>query len=227
MWWWVPGGLFLAGSAGWILHSALAPFSQIWRGDTALVHALPAEAGHIKARNYLVYLMWLVPGAAGLLILGLAFAAAAIINEPNRLGVAVAWIGFALLIAAFPLTLIHFVVDLFNGPHFLIPPPYRGQRGSLAERRDRRDRVADGRPPTDHLVEIFDVSRLREPGEGYEPYITARCTAESCDWTAHLTRGRNDPSLPAAEVEELVRASARKHSTNVAAETVRPLDEVS
>ena len=210
-------GVCAVAGPAWLLYRAVAPFKAIWRGDTSRIYSLPTRFGIVQPRNYLAYLLWVVPAFGGLLVVGVTFILAGLSRGRTDLTDVLIAIGGGSLLAAGPLMLVHVIVNAINRPRILVPPPYRDQIGAIAAGRNRRARRRAGQPPTDHLVEIFDV-RPR-PGQGdYERYLMAICSVDGCDWMADVDAARGQA---AAEAE--LRQEARKHTSNVGANTVRPL----
>jgi hypothetical protein len=208
------GGLVFVAVAGAMLFAGLHPAAAIWRGDANRVPHLGTIS--VNARSYLAFLLWFVPFFLGL---GLVVAAA-VAQTLGRSGSGVLAItggaGVVLMTVGVPLIGLHWFVSAFGRPKFLIPPPYRGQRGSFAEARERRRRRRAGLPPTDHLVEIHDVRPL-DPTD-YERYLVAICTEPECGWLDFA-----DPKLIGPTEEQQLRTKAAKHTTTVAADLHRPL----
>ncbi len=209
------GGLFLFAATGWMLFAGLRPAAAIWRGDA---HRVPHIGGGISvnARSYLAFLLWFVPVFLGLGLVVTAATVLTVSGSSSRVLEIAGRTGIVLAVIGAPLIGLHWFVSAFARPKFLIPPPYRGQRGSIAERRQRRRRRRAGLPPTDHLVEIHDV-RPFDPAE-YEPYLIAICAEPDCGWLEFA-----DPKLIGPSEEEQLRAKAAEHSTRVAADLQRPL----
>ena len=210
-------GVCASAVPAWILYRAVAPLKAIWRGDTSRIYTLPTRSGIVQARNYLAYLLWVIPAFGGLMFIGVAIISATLSSVRTDLIDILFTIGVCSLLAAGPLLLVHVIVNATNRPRFLVPPPYRDQPGAIAAARKRRARRRVGQPPTDHLVEILDV-RPPPGDDDYEPYLMAICSVDGCDWTAHV-----DPALGYAAAEADLRQRARKHTTNVATDIVRPL----
>jgi len=179
----------------------------VWRGDKSAIAAIRGTLADVYARSYVVHLArnfagW--GGAAGLCI-------AVGMNPVWRVaGV----IGILLWLCYIPLLVLHWFVNATNRPKFLVPPPFRDEQGSVAKARLRRRRQKAGQAPTDHEVEIFDV-RPR-PGDDYEPYLMAMCSAEGCDWMEF------PDSKDLDEVQSL-RDKARRHTTRPIEKVTRPL----
>ena len=204
-------GLFFVAATGGMLFAGVRPAAAIWRGEA---NRVPHLGISVNARSYLAFLLWFVPFVLGLGLVVIVAAAQTLTSSevlPITGGAAV-----LLMVLAVPLMGLHWIVSAFARPKFLIPPPYRGQRGSIAESRERRRRRRSGLPPTDHLVEILDV-RPFDPAD-YEPYLIAVCTDPDCGWLEFA-----DPKLIGPTEEEQLREKAAKHSTSVAADLHRPL----
>lgn len=200
-------------ATAFVLYRALAPFRRILRGDESVARTLPAQHGHVQARNYLAYLLWIIPGAGGLLLMCLGIGTT-LLHLPSEVAHTLATSGLLSLVAAGPLMLVHVVVYATGRPKFLIPPAYRDQPGQVAAWRQRRDRLRTGLPPTDHRVEIVEV-----PGEdGSQPWLVALCSEPRCDWDAWV-----DPELAYTDAESALRAKANTHTRDVAEAIVRPL----
>ncbi|MBX6724250.1 MAG: hypothetical protein IRY92_13620 [Dactylosporangium sp.] len=200
-----------------ILVSALVPFRRIWRGDAWAANGLPSLFGRVEARNYLAYLMWIVPGAGGLLLVCVVGFFATLFGVDNLAEDlrALMMVGVILFLAAWPLTLVHVFVNATGRPKFLVPPPYRDQPGEIGAWRQRRARRRAGLPPTDHVVETMEL-----PDEDGRPWLMASCTEPQCDWCADV-----DSDLSYADAEDALRKEAGKHTTRVAGHIRRPLAE--
>jgi hypothetical protein len=111
------------------------------------------------------------------------------------------------------LVIVGFVVGA-AGPGFGWVVEYRGQPGSFAAARRRRQRRRAGLPQTDHLVEIFQVRP--EPGDDNEPFLMAICADDECGWMEVA----DDDVLDQSEEEQLS-AKAARHTTNVARDVQR------
>jgi hypothetical protein len=208
------GGLFFVAATGGIVFAGLRPAAAIWRGDASRVPHLGGIS--VNARSYLAFLLWFVPCFLGPCLVAIVAVVATLIGSTNVVLSIVAVAGFALMAVGVPWLGLHWFVSAFARPKFLIPPPYRGQRGSIAERQERRRRRRAGLPPTEHLVEIHDV-RPFDPAE-YEPYLVAICAEPDCGWLEFA-----DPKLIGPSEEGQLREKAAKHSTRVAADLQRPL----
>lgn len=132
------GGLGVAALA-FILYRALAPFRRIWRGDASAADTVLTRYGRLAARNYLAYLLWVVPGVGGLLLLCTAVLLDPFGASPGVID-GVLGVGLRLFTMAWPLALVHVFVHATNRPGFLVPPPFRDQPGAMARNR-RRDRA--------------------------------------------------------------------------------------
>jgi hypothetical protein len=131
-------GVFVLATGTFVLCRALAPFSRIWSGDERAAASLPRRWWPVKARNYLAYLLWVVPGTSGISLVGLSMVLSAAAPAVSNLGLGIGVTGlllFGLAVLALP---VHVVVSLTNRPGFLVPPPYRDQVGVLAAARHRR-----------------------------------------------------------------------------------------
>lgn len=181
-------GVVVLATAAFVLYRALAPFRRIWGGDASATIGLPSRQSRVKARNYLAYLLWVVPGASGALILGVLMVWATVSHwqEKGGLPLFIAGVGVFLFVGAWPLALVHVFVNATNRPRFLVPPPYRSQPGEVAAWGLRRARKRAGQPPTDHRVEILEIP---DDDDG-QPWLTAQCSDVECDWSANV-----DPSL--------------------------------
>lgn len=205
-------GILISAIATFVLYRALAPFRRIWAGDARVISALPTRFGRVEARNYLAYLLWVVPGTAGLALVGIAVLLRTLVPGADALGRGVAILGLPLFLAAWPLAVLQVMVNATNRPRFLVPAPYRNQPGAVAAERQRRARKS-ALSPTNHFVEILEV-----PGDhGGSPWLVAACSEPTCSWYAD-----SDPALGQA-AEEALRAKARGHSRNIAKQVVRPL----
>jgi hypothetical protein len=203
-------GLLGAALVGWILALAVAPAREIWRGNAARTRSLPTSSGRLPARCYLAYLLWMVPGCTGLVIIILTLTVEGLVGAHHDVFATIGRTGFGIFTLALPFLPVHLWVKAFNRPSFLVPPPYLEQRGALAERRERRRRAQAGLPPTDHVVEIVDVRPIPE-GTDIGPYLRAVCTVGDCPWHARA----EDAGGPDAWEADL-RRQASQHTTAVA-----------
>ena len=119
-----------------VLYRTLAPFGRIWHGDASAANTLPTHEGRVQARNYLAYLLWIVPGTAGLLLIFSMLFWGTLTHLSGKPPLA-AIIGIVVFGAAWPLALVHVFVNATGRPRFLVPPPFRHQPGEVT--RDRRD----------------------------------------------------------------------------------------
>jgi hypothetical protein len=197
-----------------MLYAGVRPAIAIWRGDA---NRLPHLAQiTVTARGYLAFLLWFVPCFLGLGLIGITAVAWSVHGSMSAVVSMPAYVGVVLMIAGAPLIGLQWFISAFARPKFMIPPPYRGQRGSFAESRERRRRRRSGLPPTDHLVEILDVRPL-EAGD-FEPYLIAICSEPECDWMEFA-----DDRLVGPSEEEQLRTKATTHSTATAPGLRRPL----
>ncbi|HEX6870212.1 MAG TPA: hypothetical protein VF163_03855, partial [Micromonosporaceae bacterium] len=173
-------GLIWTSIMGGLLYVSVSPAGAIWRGDADRVPQLGQIS--VNARSYLAFLLWSVPFFGGGTTVGLVFVIGTLTGSRDVLLLTAAKAAFALILVSVPLIGLHWFVNAFGRPEFLIPPPYRGQRGRFAEARERRRRQRGGLPPTDHLVEIHDVRPLPTAAEPFSPYLVASCTEPGCDW---------------------------------------------
>jgi hypothetical protein len=198
----------------WLLYTGLRPAVAIWRGDATKVPFLGGIS--VNARSYLAFLLWFVPVFGGMGLVGIAVVVGTLTSSTGPTTVMPAYVGSALIFVGAPLIALHWFVSAFARPKALIPPPYRAQRGSIAEARERRRRRRVRRPPTDHLVEILDVRPLN--AEDFEPYMIAMCSEPECDWFEFA-----DAKLIGLPEEEQLRSKAAEHSTAIAPGLHRPL----
>jgi hypothetical protein len=189
-------GLLVVGVCTAMLYLVLAPVRDIWRGDKRRVPSLPSIS--VNARSYLAFLAWFVPVFGGLALLGLTWIVGQFVGSKKVL-YPLFVTGVALILGGPPLVVLHWFVSAFGRPRFLIPPPYRSERGGLSQARERRRRQRSGQAPTDHLVEILEV-RPRTVEDDFEPYVMARCDDPECDWMAF-----GDATLPGVPGEEQLR----------------------
>ncbi|HZN16582.1 MAG TPA: hypothetical protein VFB84_00020 [Micromonosporaceae bacterium] len=213
----VLGGLGVAVAALAVLYRFVRPAPAIWRGDASAVPAVCTTMVAAHARTYLSFLLCLGTATTGVALGGVGFALAAVTGQPVGEGwpVGLAATGFLLLLSNVVLVPLNWFVDATGRPKLLVPPPYRDQPGSIAAGRRRHRRRRSGRAETDHLVEIFEVRP--EPDDGQQAaFYLAICADDECGWTAFADRKLRGPSE-----EEQVRAKARQHSTNVAADVQR------
>jgi hypothetical protein len=189
-----------------MVYIAVAPARRIWRGEASAVPRLPPLS--LSARNYVAFLVWFVPVFVGILVMGGAVAASTLVDDEAALA-PVGRVAIGLLGGGVALVPLYLCVSAFAQPKFMIPPPYRGQAGSVADARRRWRRRRAGLPPTDHVVEIRDV-RPKSPGH-FEPYLMAACTDPECDWQQY-----SDPKLIGISEEQHLRDKAARHTTAVA-----------
>jgi hypothetical protein len=132
-------GLILVAGSVYLLFQSFPPLRPIWSGDTPADARVPTQFGQVPPRNYLAYLLWLVPGTFGVLMIGvvllLRFAGA-----PEVLTPVFGWAGLGSLIVAAPLVLLHMLVSATNRPRFVVPPPYRDEPGAIAAFLRRKNR---------------------------------------------------------------------------------------
>jgi hypothetical protein len=179
----------------------------VWRGDKSAIATIRGTWADVHARSYVVYLTRSLAGwggAAGLCI--------AVGMDP--LWRAAGVIGILLWLCYVPLLVLHWFVNATNRPKFLVPPPYRDEQGTVATARRRRRRRRSGQRPTDHEVEIFDVRP--QPGDDYEPYLVAMCSAEACDWMEF-------PDSEDLDQMQSLRDKAHRHTTRPIEKVIRPL----
>jgi hypothetical protein len=207
-------GLFFVAVAGGMLYAGLRPAAAIWRGDADRVPHLGQIS--VNARSYLAFLLWFVPCFLGLGLIGITAVAWSVGGSRSAVPALPAYVVIVLMIACTPLIAMQWFVSAFARPKFMIPPPYRQQRGSFAEARERRRRRRSGLPPTDHLVEILDVRPLK--AGDFEPYLIALCSEPECDWLEFA-----DLKLIGPSEEEQLRTKAATHSTATAPCLQRPL----
>lgn len=207
-------GAVTSAIAVFVLYRSLTPFRPVWVGAARVVRTLPTRLGVVEARTYLAYLLWVVPGSTGLLLVGVAVLLHELAPGANALGRGAAMVGLALFLAAWPLTLPQVMVNATNRPRFLVPPPYRNRPGAVAIVRQRRAQERDGRRPTEHVVEMLEVPR----DHGGPPLLIAACSVPECDWYADA-----DPALDHAEAANELRSKAREHTANIAEQVTGPL----
>lgn len=207
----VVGGLGLASAAIAALFYYMRPARQIWRGDTSRVPPFDYYVLEVAPRTYPTFLLCVGAMTLGFALGGTAVALGGITGAdwPRHLLLA----GIILLAASGVLMPLNWFVAATGRPRFLVPPPYRGQPGSLAAARSRRQRKRAGLPQTDHLVEIFQVRP--EPGDDVS-YFVAICADDECGWMEF-----GDDDVLGQSEEEQLRAKAARHSTNVAREVQR------
>lgn len=209
----VLGGLGVAGIALTVLYRFVKPVPAIWRGDASRVPTTYTTVLAAHARTYLSFLLCMGTAALGIALCGIAVAFSALLGWPVGDGwpVGLIAVGALLLLSNVVLVPLNWFVDATGRPKFLVPPPYRDQPGSIQAGRRRRRRRKAGLAETEHLVEIFEVWPEREA-----PYYVAICADDECGWMEFA-----DDKVLGPSKEEQVRAKARRHSTNVAAETQR------
>jgi hypothetical protein len=182
---------------------------RVWHGDLSAIATTRGFVVEANGRSYLAHAARSTAWWGGL---GLILVAAALTGEP-RTGLGVVAVG--LWLASVPLLVLQLVVNLFNRPKFLVPPPFRDDPGALAQWRLSRARRRAGQPPTDHDVEILDVRPM--PGtDDYEPYLMAICGADGCDWQEFADDDAANP-------ERNLRDKVARHTTRPAGPLVRPL----
>lgn len=205
----VVGGIGVASIAIAVLFYYVRPAGQIWRGDTSQVPPFHYYVLEVSLRTYPTFLLCVGALTLGFTLGGIAVALGGITGAgwPKHLLLA----GLIMLLASVVLLPLNWFVEATGWPKFLVPPPYRGQPGSFAAARRRRQRKRAGLPQTNHLVEIFQVRP--EPGDDNEPYLVAICADGECGW---MEFGDDDVLGPSEE--EQLRAKAARHTTNVARE---------
>lgn len=208
----VVGGLLVASIAIAILFWYVRPAGEIWRGDTSRMPIGLGPMITVTPHTYPSALLCVGTLSVAFALGGIAFALLGITGTrwPEHLlkpaGI--------MLLANVVLVPLNWFVEATNRPTILVPPPYRGQPGSFAAARRRRRRRREGQPPTDHLVEIFQVQP--EPGDDREPFLVAICADAECGWMEFA----DDDVLDRSEEAQL-RAKAARHTTNVAREVQR------
>lgn len=204
----VAGGAGVATIAILILFRYVKPLARIWRGDLSRMPA-PGRVLAVTPRTYPSFLLCAGTTTAGFALSGIAVVLGGVTGAswPRHLLLA----GLIMLPASVALVPLNWLVEATNRPRFLVPPPYRDQPGSINAARARRRRVRAGLPPTDHLVEIFEVRTTA--GKGSEPYLVAICADDDCGWSAFA-----DDDVLGRPEEDQVRAKAARHTTNVARE---------
>lgn len=201
MWWRFPLGFLTVVGALVFLRHVWRVVPALWRGE----HEGPLPVRHVRMydvfpRSYLTALLPLSAIAGFFLLLGLQFVVGKLTLAPARGS-------FLLMGLTVPLTVLQWVVNAYNRPRALVPPAYRDQPGWVEARRRRRSNRRAGRPDTDHLVEIVDFGP-----EGTD--LVAICTEDGCQWQAEPDRRAHVPEVS-------LRNKATRHSSRIAADTIR------
>jgi hypothetical protein len=206
--WWMRVLAFIAAAACIAyLADRFRRLPAVWRGDKRAIATIRGTWADVYARSYVVHLARNFAACAGAALLCIAVGV-------SPAGRTVGVIGILLWLCYVPLLLLHWFVNATNRPKFLVPPPYRDEQGGVALARLRRRRQKAGQAPTDHEVEILDV-RPR-PGDSYEPYLMAMCSADGCDW-------QEFPDAKDVDEMQSLREKTRRHTSRPIEKVVRPI----
>lgn len=180
----------------------------VWRGDADAVPDLPSQMPfNVHPRSYVTFTMFAFAffGGGAILIIR-APVLENIIPGASRLP------GAVLLIAIVVPLVLHLIVNAFNRPKWLVPPPFRHQPGWVAARRDRRRRTEQGLPQTQHRVEIHHLIYDGIPNDWDLPTSLwwAKCAEPGCGWDTD-----NQTSEDAHDPEADLRRLAAAHSSQV------------
>ncbi len=124
----------------WLLKRLLAPARSIWHGHTSHVDVArwnkgPRRGLEVTPRSYFAFLLTMAPFAVGMMLLPMGPIGEQLVRSDAWLipaGLALICIG--VMVCGFVL---HALVNAFNRPARLVPPPYRDQPGWVAQRRAR------------------------------------------------------------------------------------------
>jgi hypothetical protein len=160
----------------------------VWKGDADAMPSIPHQVPFaVHPRSFVTFTMVAFAFVGGFtLLVSTPLVNWEFLDEPLSL-----WPGGILLIASVPLALLHLVVNAFNRPKWLVPPAFRDQPGSVFERRERRQRVGQGLPPTLHRITINH--RMHVKAGRPESDWWAECTEPECGWEVEAPDNTVDP----------------------------------
>lgn len=169
---------------------------RVWRGERGRWLPMHGDFFEVTHRSYAVVAAAAGSFGAAALVVGLV----ALIWEAEQVPRPIAIT--ALGLGGFGLggLVLAGVIEATNRPRFLVPPPLRNKPGSIAARRQRRNRARREQPETDHAVALIAVES--SPGsEPIQPYWVAICDDANCAWQSETG------------TETATRRQARRHSS--------------
>ena len=119
---------------GWFLRRLFKEARPIWHGNASTVARWnTGRSMEVTARSFFAFLLTMASFAVAMILLPVA----AIGMKLTRSGLWLIPAGIALLCIGLMLCgiVLHALVNAFNRPRWLVPPPYRDQPGWVAQRR--------------------------------------------------------------------------------------------
>ena len=200
----VVGSVAMLAAGAAIAWYCLSRIPRVWRGEQLPFLPMSTYRGpEVNHRSYPVAATWMACFGVGAALAGVGWLASSTVT-----------IGIAAVLLVVPMLVmwpLWISVNAVNRPRFLVPPPHRHELGITSARWARRRRRRDGKPDTDHEVEILETRPLPDEPEQYPPYYVAVCSVDECGWLSDVVDLGEDPRAALAKV----RAEAVTHSSVV------------